>query len=127
MQASSSSDSLDTRLGRLEGLLQGIQASLVQGQTQTTAFMAKVGELERRQVELERQMVTSDDLAQLTAKVDSLIQSDARRRGQEGQTQWALPAIAQWGALLVAIAALISSAVNRQSIEHTHQQLQQNR
>ena len=120
----SSPDSLDTRLGRLEGLLTGLQTTLVQSQAQVASFLAKVSELEKRQVELERQMVTSDDLAQLTSKVDSLIQSDARRRGQEGQAQWALPAIAQWGALIVALLALIGTNINRRTLEQQHEHRQ---
>lgn len=105
------------RLAKMEGLLTGLQNTLVQSQTQTAAFFAKVGELEKRQVELERAMVTSADMQALSEKVDRLITSDARLQGRASQAQFALPVIAQWGALLVALLALISTTVNRQAIE----------
>ena len=114
------------RLAKMEGLLQGLQNTLVQSQSQTATFMAKVGDLERRQVELERAMVTSADMQQLSEKVDRLITSEARLQGRASQTQFALPVIAQWGALLVALLALVSTTVNRQELEQqrtpTHRQ-----
>lgn len=105
------------RLAKLEGLLQGLNSTLIQSQAQTAAFMAKVGDLEKRQVELERAMVTSADMQALTEKVDRLITSEARRQGSANQAAFALPVIAQWGALLVALLALVSSTINRQAIQ----------
>jgi hypothetical protein len=127
--ATGGAESLDTRLGRLEGLLHGLQTTLLSSQTTVTNFLTKLSDLEKRQVELERQMVTSDDIKEmtkrssedmreLTKRVEGLTASENRSEGQRSQAQWAVPVIAQWGTLLVALLALISSQFNRQEIEH---------
>lgn len=94
------------RLGKLEGLLMGLQASIVQSQAQVTGFMSRVESLERRLVELEKVQVTRTDLEALGAKVDALAVSDARSRGGVGVAGYltttvtaAVAAAAAWAAL----------------------------
>jgi hypothetical protein len=102
------------RLGRLEGLLVGLQNSIVQGQSQTSASMSRVERLEQRLVELESRQVTKADLAQLTAKVDSLIAADASRRGGAAVATWSLGTGASWAAVLIALLALVGVGINRE-------------
>ena len=107
------------RLAKLEGLLIGLQNSIVQGQSQTSASMARVERLEQRLVELETRQVTKQDLAQLTAKVDSLLAADATRRGGTAVASWSLGTGASWAAVIIALLALIGVGLNR---EHEAQQ-----
>jgi len=105
------------RLGKLEGLLVGLQNSISQGQAATAAFMARVERLEQRQVELERNMVTTAHIAALSEKVDSLVTSDASRRGATGAVQWSAGQVAAWAAVVIAGLALIGVGVNRERIQ----------
>lgn len=125
-----SSDSLDTRLGRLEGLLHGLQTTLLSSQTTVTNFLTKISELEKRQVELERQMVTSeelrdlssktsDDMRELTKTVEALVASENRLQGKSTQTQFTLPLVIQLGTLIIAALALFNSLSNRQVIDRS--------
>jgi hypothetical protein len=102
------------RLAKLEGLLIGLQNSIVQGQSQTSASMARVERLEQRLVELETRQVTKQDLAQLTAKVDSLIAADATRRGGTAVASWSLGTGASWAAVIIALLALVGVGLNRE-------------
>ena len=104
------------RLGKLEGLLIGLQASINQGQAQTSAFMARVERLEARQVELERNMITRDDISQLVSKVDALAANDASRRGGQAVATWSASTLATWAAVIISLIALISAAVQRERI-----------
>lgn len=102
------------RLGKLEGLLIGLQNSIVQGQTQTTAFMARVERLETRQVELERSMVTKDDISALATKVDALAANDARQQGGAAVAKWSAVNLAPWIAAIAAVFALIGVGINEE-------------
>lgn len=106
------------RLGKLEGLIIGLQASISQGQQQTTAFMSRVERLEARQVELERNMITKDDISQLVAKVDQLTSSDQRRQGGTTVATWSAQTIGAWAAVIIALLALVGVGVNRERINH---------
>lgn len=113
------------RLAKLEGMLIGLQNSIVQGQSQTSAFMARVERLEQRQVELETRQVTRDDLTQLSSKVDSLIASEARHQGGRAVATWSISSLAAWMAVVIAFLALIGVGINREAIQQREQQQQQ--
>jgi hypothetical protein len=104
------------RLGKLEGLLIGLQTSIGQGQQQTTAFMQRVERLEARQVELERHMITKDDISQLVAKVDRLATSDARQQGGTAVASWSAQTIGSWAAVIIALLALVGVGANRERL-----------
>jgi ABC-type sugar transport system ATPase subunit len=104
------------RLGKLEGLIIGLQTSIGQSQQQTTAFMARVERLEARQVELERSMITKDDISSLAAKVDALATNDARHEGTAAAASWSISNLAQWAAVVIALLALVGVGIDR--IEH---------
>jgi hypothetical protein len=114
------------RLGRLEGLITGLQNIISQNQASTTAFMTRVEALEKRQVELERNMVTADHIKGLSDKVDSLIVSDANRKGGTETAKWSIGQVLALGALIVAILSLIGTVLNTEEIQQneapTHQQ-----
>lgn len=105
------------RLGKLEGLLVGLQNSISQGQASTTAFMSRVERLEQRQVELERNMVTTAHISALAEKVDSLVASDASRRGATGAVQWSAGQVVAWVAVVIAALALVGVGVNREALQ----------
>lgn len=106
------------RLAKLEGLLIGLQNSIVQGQSQTSASIARVERLEQRLVELETRQVTKQDLAQLTAKVDSLLAADATRRGGTAAATWTAGQLVAWVAVVVSVVALVGVGINREAIQH---------
>lgn len=112
------------RLGRLEGMIAGLQASISQGQASTAAFMARVERLEQRQVELERNMVTGADIKSLTEKVDSLVTSEASRKGGTALATWSASQLVAWGTLIIAIFSLVGIGISREASER-QQQLQQ--
>lgn len=101
------------RLGRLEGLITGLQNIISQNQASTTAFMTRVEALEKRQVELERNMVTTAHIQSLTEKVDSLVASDANRKGGTEAAKWSVTQLAAWAILVVAILSLIAMVMDR--------------
>lgn len=110
------------RLGKLEGLLIGLQNSIGQGQQQTSAFMHRVERLETRQVELERNMVSKDDLAGLTAKIDALAASDARQQGGTALAGWSVHALGSWAAVVLSLLALVGVGVSgKQSAPTSHE------
>lgn len=98
------------RLGKMEGLLVGLQTSMTQSQAQVTGFLSRVEGLERRLVELEKSQVTRGDLEALGAKVDALAVSEARQNGGAGALTWVLPLLIS----LVAAAAAIGNALKIQ-------------
>lgn len=107
------------RLGKLEGLIIGLQNSIGQSQAQTTAFMGRVERLEARQVELERNMITKDDISQLVAKVDQLATNDARQQGGSAVASWSMQTLGSWAAVIIALLALVGVGVNRERMQHT--------
>lgn len=109
------------RLGKLEGLIIGLQTTIGQGQQQTTAFMQRVERLEARQVVLERNMITREDIAQLAAKVDQLAASEARQQGGTAVASWSAQTIGAWAAVIIALLALVGVGVNRERINHQSQ------
>lgn len=109
------------RLGKLEGLIIGLQTTISQGQQQTTAFMQRVERLEARQVVLERNMITREDIAQLAAKVDQLATSEARQQGGTAVASWSAQTIGAWAAVIIALLALVGVGVNRERINHQSQ------
>lgn len=113
------------RLGRLEGLITGLQASISQSQASTAAFLARIERLEQRQVELERNMVTATDIASLTSKVDQLITSDAKQQAGTSIASWSLGTAANWAAVIIALLALVGVGINREQQQDLPQQQQQ--
>lgn len=109
------------RLGKLEGLIIGLQTTISQGQQQTTAFMQRVERLEARQVVLERNMITREDIAQLAAKVDQLAASEARQQGGTAVASWSAQTIGAWAAVIIALLALVGVGVNRERVNHQSQ------
>lgn len=109
------------RLGKLEGLLVGLQSSISQSQNQWAGSQARVERLEQRLVELESRQVTRDDLRVLAEKVDSLISAEARASGGVRVASWSIANLAPWLALLVAVAALIGVGANREEIQQQQQ------
>ncbi len=104
------------RLAKLEGMLIGLQNSIVQGQSQTSAFMARVERLEHRQLELEKSGVTKADLRELSDKVDGLIASEAAQRGSAGLARWSTSQAINLAAVVIALLALLGVATNRDRI-----------
>jgi hypothetical protein len=80
--------------------------------------MARVERLESRQVELERNMITKDDISSLVTKVDALAANDARQQGGSAVATWSVQQIASWGALIIAMLALVGVGANRDRIQH---------
>lgn len=109
------------RLGRLEGLLVGLQNSITQSQSQWAGSQARVERLEQRLVELESRQVTRDDLRELASKVDELVASDARQSGGVGLVRWSVNSLAPWLAVVVALAALFGVGMNREAIQNQRQ------
>lgn len=113
------------RIGKLEGLILGLQNTISHGQATTTAFMTRVERLEQRQVELERNMVTTTHISDLSKKVDSLVASDASRKGGTAVATWSVGQLAAWGGLIIAIVSLFGVTINREAIQQQIQQEQQ--
>jgi hypothetical protein len=114
------------RLGRLEGLLIGLQAGLGQQRDSVAGFMSRVERLEQRQVQLEAHQVTREDLKRLEETVDRLATAEATSRGSRSFADGLATKVAPWGALLVAILALMGAGQNRQAID-SRQQIEQHR
>ena len=109
--------SISGRLGRLEGMILGLQGSInAQGQ-QTTQFLVRVERLEERQLSLERNVATISDFRDLACKVDGLVVDDAAQKGRQAAGQFAIPALAQWLAVVVSFLALAGVGINRQAID----------
>ena len=78
--------------------------------------LAKVEGLEKRQFDLESRMMTKDDLAALTVKVDTLIASDAVRKGATNVATWSITNLVPYLALLVALLALVDANLGRNEV-----------
>lgn len=104
------------RLGRLEGLLVGLQNSIAQSQAQWAGSQARVERLEARLIELESRQVTRDDLRSLADKVDALVASEARQSGGVNLASWSITNLAPWLAVVIALLALVGVGVNREYI-----------
>jgi hypothetical protein len=116
------------RLAKLEGMLLGLQNSIVQSQSQVTSFMARVERLEQRQIELEKCQVTRDDMRELSEKVDDLIASEARQRGGLGMAGWSFSQAINLAAVIIALIALVGVGINRERLVKIDQeQLRQER
>lgn len=113
------------RLGKLEGLIVGLQSSVTQSQDQWNLSQAKVARLEERLVQLEARQVTREDLKSLTDKVDKLITNEAAQSGGITVANWSIKNIATWAAILISGLALLSSWINRESIKIEEQQIEQ--
>lgn len=109
------------RLGRLEGLLVGLQSSISQSQAQWAGSQARVERLEQRLIELETRQVTRDDLRELSSKVDELCAAEARSSAGVSFASWSVQTLAPWLAVAVAIAALLGVGVNRETIRQQQQ------
>lgn len=83
--------------------------------------MQRVERLEARQVVLERNMITREDIAQLAAKVDQLAASEARQQGGTAVASWSAQTIGAWAAVIIALLALVGVGVNRERINHQSQ------
>lgn len=108
------------RLGRLEGLLMGVQASLGQHREYVASFLPRVERLEQRQVQLEAHQVTREDLRRLEETVNRLATAEAASRGSRSLIR----ELAPWFAiaisaltLVVAILALLGVGQNRRIID----------
>jgi hypothetical protein len=105
------------RLGRLEGLMMGLQGSFGQHRDSVAAFMGRVERLEQRQVTLESHQVTRDDLKRLEATVDRLANAEATAQGSRSFADGLATKLAPWGALLVAVLALLGVGQNRRIVD----------
>lgn len=114
--------SIIDRLGKLEGLLVGLQNSIGQSQSQWAGSQARVERLEERLVALESRQVTRDDLRTLSEKVDALVASEAKQSAGLGLAGWGLTNLAPWLAVLVAVLALIGVGANREALHRQEQQ-----
>lgn len=117
------------RLGKLEGLLVGLQASMSHGQSQVSGFVARLERVEQRQVEVEARVVTRDDLQKLTEKVDGLVTAISKGQGGAGMLSYlgtaaigvVAAAATAWGVLRAAPAGTMETPIPRHS--HPHPQL----
>jgi hypothetical protein len=103
-------------VAEMRGMLLAMQNDLKHSQTYTTSALAKVEGLEKKQFDLESRMVTRDDLAALVVKVDTLISSDASRKGATNVATWSITNLVPYLALLVSLLALVGVGTNRQTI-----------
>lgn len=106
------------RLGRLEGLLIGLQAGLGQQRDSVAQFLSRIERLEQRQVQLEAHQVTREDLRELRDTVDRLVNAEATARGSRSFADGMATKLAPWGALLVAVLALLGVGQNRKVLDH---------
>jgi len=110
------------RLGKLEGLLVGLQNSIGQSQSQWAGSQARVERLEERLVALESRQVTRDDLRALSEKVDALVASEAKQSAGVSLAGWGVTNLAPWLAVVVAVLALIGVGANREAMEQQERQ-----
>jgi hypothetical protein len=69
-------------------------------------------------VELERNMITKQDISQLVEKVDQLTTSEARQQGGTAVASWSAQAIGTWAAVIIALLALVGVGVQRERLNH---------
>lgn len=110
------------RLGKLEGLLVGLQNSIGQSQSQWAGSQARVERLEERLVALESRQVTRDDLRALSEKVDTLVASEAKQSAGVSLAGWGVTNLAPWLAVVVAVLALIGVGANREALQQQERQ-----
>lgn len=110
------------RLGKLEGLLVGLQNSIGQSQSQWAGSQARVERLEERLVALESRQVTRDDLRALSEKVDALVASEAKQAAGVSLAGWGVTNLAPWLAVVVAVLALIGVGANREALQQQERQ-----
>lgn len=110
------------RLGKLEGLLVGLQNSIGQSQSQWAGSQARVERLEERLVALEARQVTRDDLKALSEKVDTLVASEAKQSAGVSLAGWGVTNLAPWLAVVVAVLALIGVGANREALQQQERQ-----
>jgi hypothetical protein len=103
-------------VAEMRGMLLAMQNDLKHSQTYTTSALAKVEGLEKKQFDLESRMVTRDDLAALMVKVDTLISSDASRKGATNVATWSITNLVPYLALLVALLALVDANLGRNEV-----------
>jgi hypothetical protein len=114
--------SLDGRLGKLEGLMLGLQTSITQSQAHFAAYASRIESLEKRQIDLERQMITRADLTALLEKVDTITRQQSTAQGGADATKWSIQQILTVAATLVAAAALAITLVDRNPPDPPHLQ-----
>lgn len=105
--------SLYDRLGKLEGLMMGLQASVTQSQTHFAAYASRIEGLEKRQIQLEREMMTRADLAGLISKVDAIAAKQSSQDGGKEATHWTLQQFVAWVGLAVALLSAVVAIDNR--------------
>lgn len=105
--------SLEGRLGKLEGLMIGLQASITQSQTHFAAYASRIEGLEKRQIQLERDMMTRQDLAGLIQKVDAIAAKQSSQEGGSEATRWSLQQIVSWAGLVIAILTAVVAIDDR--------------
>lgn len=114
--------SLDGRLGKLEGLMVGLQASVTQSQNYFAAYASRIEGLEQRQIQLEREMMTRADLASLITKVDAIAAKQSNQEGGKEANHWTLQQFVSWIGLLIALASVTVAVGNRfERIPNTQQ------
>lgn len=101
--------SLDGRLGKLEGLMVGLQASITQSQAHFAAYASRIESLEKRQIDLERQMITRADLATMLEKVDNITRQQSLTQGGTDAAKWSIAQVATWMAVVISFFTLIYS------------------
>lgn len=116
-----------SRLGKLEGLIVGLQNSISQSQDQWASSQTRVERLEERLVQLEMRQVTREDLKNLSEKVDRLITSEAQQSGGIKAVSWSVGSIATWVAIVISFLALIGVGINREAIKQENQQIENSR
>lgn len=114
--------SLYDRLGKLEGMMLGIQTSITQSQNHFAGYASRIDGLEKRQIELERQMITRADLANLMQKIDVIAEKQSSQEGGSEATRWSLQQIVSWAALLVALLTAVSgiTQANKPQPQYPH-------
>lgn len=101
--------SLDGRLGKLEGLMLGLQTSITQSQAHFAAYASRIESLEKRQIDLERQMITRSDLATMLEKVDNITRQQSLTQGGTDAAKWSIAQVATWMAVVISFFTLIYS------------------
>lgn len=120
MSAAPEEAALYERLGRLEGLLMGVQSSLGQHRDYVASFLPRVERLEQRQVQLEAHQVTREDLRRLEETVGRLATAEAASRGSRSLIRELVPWLALGISALtlaVAILALLGVGQNRRIVD----------
>jgi hypothetical protein len=67
------------RLAKLEGLMEAVHLSLQDSRREATRYLQRVDQLESRQLDIERRMVTFEQFQELSSKVSTLVINDTTR------------------------------------------------